>query len=59
MNDIRVGHVTCYTDEIEALRSLGKGSMLPTKRLFDHDSTTMIYSNSLLFGEAGSLINCR
>ena len=54
-----MGHVTCYTDEIEALRSLGKGSMLPTKRLFDHDSTTMIYSNSLLFGEAGSLINCR
>jgi hypothetical protein len=32
-------------------------SVLPTKHLFDHDSTMMSYSNSLLFREAGSLIN--
>jgi hypothetical protein len=31
-------------------------SVLPTKHLFDHDSTMMSYSNSLLFREAGSLI---
>jgi len=32
-------------------------SVLPTKHLFDHDSTMMSYANSLLFREAGSLIN--